>query len=138
VLTSFEDQSDAPLFDTTPLDFSFASLFRPNRFTGYDRIGDENRLTLGLTSRTIANQTGQELFRASVGQIYFFEDRRVQLSGDSVEGRCPILRRRRARRPDQRRLERTGKPAMESQRHRGTLGETGPAAEICAERRQRD
>jgi LPS-assembly protein len=85
VLTSFEDQSNAPLFDTTPLDFTFASLFRPNRFTGYDRIGDENRLTLGLTSRTIANQTGQELFRASVGQIYFFEDRRVQLTGDSVE-----------------------------------------------------
>jgi LPS-assembly protein len=85
VLTSFEDQSNAPLFDTTPLDFTFASLFRPNRFTGYDRIGDENRLTLGLTSRTIANQTGRELFRASVGQIYFFEDRRVQLTGDSVE-----------------------------------------------------
>lgn len=85
VLTSFEDQSNAPLFDTTPLDFTFASLFRPNRFTGYDRIGDENRLTLGLTSRTIANQSGQELFRASVGQIYFFEDRRVQLTGNSVE-----------------------------------------------------
>ncbi|RKT44572.1 LPS assembly protein LptD [Thiocapsa rosea] len=85
VLTSFENQSNAPLFDTTPLDFSFASLFRPNRFTGYDRIGDENRLTLGLTSRTIANQTGQELFRASVGQIYFFEDRRVQLTGNSIE-----------------------------------------------------
>lgn len=85
VLTSFEDQSAAPLFDTTPLDFSFASLFRPNRFTGYDRIGDENRLTLGLTSRTIANESGQELFRASVGQIYFFADRRVQLYGEPVE-----------------------------------------------------
>ncbi|EGV19847.1 LPS-assembly protein LptD [Thiocapsa marina] len=85
VLTSFEDQSNAPLFDTTELDFSFASLFRPNRFTGYDRIGDENRLTLGLTSRTIANQTGRELFRASLGQIYYFEDRRVQLSADTVE-----------------------------------------------------
>ncbi len=85
VLTSFEDQSAAPLFDTTPLDFSFASLFRPNRFTGFDRIGDENRLTLGLTSRTIANQSGQELFRASVGQIYFFADRRVQLYGQPVE-----------------------------------------------------
>jgi LPS-assembly protein len=84
VLTSFKDQSDAPLFDTTSLDFSFASLFRPNRFTGFDRIGDENRLTLGLTSRTIANQTGQELFRASVGQIYFFKDRRVQLADQPV------------------------------------------------------
>jgi LPS-assembly protein len=85
VVTSFQDQSDAPLFDTTPLDFSFASLFRPNRFTGYDRIGDENRLTLGLTSRTIANETGQEVLRASVGQIYFFDERRVQLYGQPIE-----------------------------------------------------
>ncbi len=85
VLTPYTDQSKTPLFDTTALDFSFASLFRPNRFTGYDRIGDENRLTLGLTSRTIANRSGDELFRASIGQIYYFSERRVQLSGDGVE-----------------------------------------------------
>ena len=85
VLTPYEDQSDTPRFDTTALDFSFASLFRPNRFTGYDRIGDANRLTLGLTSRTIANQSGQELFRASIGQVYYFEDRRVQLTGDAID-----------------------------------------------------
>ncbi|EXJ14310.1 LPS-assembly protein LptD [Imhoffiella purpurea] len=85
VLTPYEDQSDLPRFDTTALDFSFSSLFRPNRFTGYDRIGDENRLTLGLTSRTIANRSGQELFRASLGQIYYFDSRRVQLTGDDAE-----------------------------------------------------
>lgn len=84
VLTPFQDQSETPRFDTTVLNFSFASLFRPNRFTGYDRIGDENRLTLGLTSRTIANRTGDELFRASIGQVYYFDHRRVQLTGDSV------------------------------------------------------
>ena len=85
VLTSYADQSDNPRFDTTALDFSFASLFRANRFTGYDRIGDENRLTLGLTSRTIANQGGDELFRASLGQVYYFDKRRVQLTDSGVE-----------------------------------------------------
>jgi LPS-assembly protein len=85
VLTPYEDQSETPLFDTTGLDFSFASLFRSNRFTGYDRIGDENRLTLGLTSRTIANRSGDELFRASIGQVYYFDKRQVQLGADSVE-----------------------------------------------------
>jgi LPS-assembly protein len=85
VLTTFEDQSDAPLFDTSTLDFSFASLFRPNRFTGYDRVGDENRLTLGLTSRTLSNRDGNELLRASIGQIHYFAERRVQLRGQSVE-----------------------------------------------------
>jgi LPS-assembly protein len=81
VLTTYEDQSDTPLFDTTELDFSFASLFRPNRFTGYDRVGDENRLTLALTSRTLDSRDGRELFRASVGQIQYFREREVQLRG---------------------------------------------------------
>lgn len=85
LLTAYEDQSDTPRFDTTALDFSFASLFRANRFTGYDRIGDENRLTLGLTSRTIADDSGRELFRASIGQIYYFDSRRVRLYGDEAE-----------------------------------------------------
>jgi len=81
VFTTYADQSDNPRFDTTALDFSFASLFRPNRFTGYDRISDENRLTLGLTSRTIANRDGDELLRASLGQIHYLDARRVQLNG---------------------------------------------------------
>jgi len=81
VLTPYADQSDTPLFDTTLLTFSYASLFRPNRFTGYDRIGDENRLTIGLTSRTLGGADGREWFRASLGQILYFAPRRVQLSG---------------------------------------------------------
>jgi LPS-assembly protein len=78
--TPYQDQSDAPTFDTTPLDFSFASLFRDNRFTGRDRIGDANQLTLGLTSRTLDEGGGRELFSVSVGQVLFFEDRQVQIS----------------------------------------------------------
>jgi LPS-assembly protein len=85
VLTPYENQSDTPLFDTTVLTFSYASLFRPNRFTGYDRIGDENRLTVGLTSRTIGDKSGREWLRVSLGQVYFFDPRRVQLSGETVD-----------------------------------------------------
>jgi len=85
VLTGYEDQSQTPLFDTTLLDFSFASLFRPTRFTGYDRVGDENRLTVALTSRTIGSQDGRELFRVSVGQIYYFHTQRVQLVGENTD-----------------------------------------------------
>ena len=85
VLTSYEDQSDTPLFDTTTQNFGFPSLFRPNRFTGYDRLGDENRLTVALTSRTLGALDGSELFRASIGQVFFFKDRLVQLTGDTIE-----------------------------------------------------
>ncbi len=79
--TPYEDQSQLPLFDTAELDFSFASLFRENRFSGRDRIGDANQLALALTSRTLSDRSGRELFRASIGQILYFEDRRVQSVG---------------------------------------------------------
>ncbi|EIC20879.1 LPS-assembly protein LptD [Thiorhodovibrio frisius] len=79
--TPYEDQNETPVFDSSELNFSFSNLFRTNRFTGRDRIGDANQLTLGLTSRTIGNDSGEELFRASIGHIVFFEDRRVQIAG---------------------------------------------------------
>ena len=78
----FEDQSDAPIFDTSTPEFSVAQLFRDNRFIGGDRIGDTDQLTLALTSRIINTDTGDEFLRASIGQIFFFEDRRVSLSTD--------------------------------------------------------
>ncbi|OOZ37826.1 hypothetical protein BOW51_00685 [Solemya velesiana gill symbiont] len=79
--TPEEDQSSLPDFDTSEYDFSFASLFRENRFSGSDRVGDANQLTLALTSRQFSDESGEELFRASIGQIYYFRDREVQLSG---------------------------------------------------------
>ena len=79
--TAFEDQEDIPVFDSSELSFSYNSLFRPNRFTGRDRIGDTNQVTLGLTSRTLDSASGLELFRASLGQIFYLEDRNVQILG---------------------------------------------------------
>jgi len=78
----FEDQSDTPIFDTSIPEFSVAQLFRDNRFIGGDRIGDANQLTLALTSRILNANTGDEFLRASIGQIFFFDDRRVSLSTD--------------------------------------------------------
>ncbi len=77
----FEDQSNIPLFDTSIPDFSVAQLFRDNRFVGGDRIGDANQLTFALTSRILNPNTGSEFLRASIGQIYYFEDRKVSLNG---------------------------------------------------------
>lgn len=77
--TPYVDQSQTPVFDSSRLEFSYANMFRSNRFTGQDRIGDANQITAGLTSRTLDAGTGVELFRISVGQIYYFADRRVQI-----------------------------------------------------------
>ena len=76
--TPREDQTELPDFDSAELDFSFANLFRENRFSGADRVGDANQLTAALTSRNL-NPQGEELFRASIGQIFYFDDREVQL-----------------------------------------------------------
>ncbi len=79
----YADQSSLPLFDTSTPDFSIAQLFRDNRFIGGDRIGDANQLTLALSSRLLNPTTGNELMRASLGQILYFEDRRVNLLGNT-------------------------------------------------------
>lgn len=79
--TPYEDQSETPVFDSSELSFSFANLFRTNRFTGRDRIGDANQLTLGLSSRTLGRNSGEELFSASLGHVIYFADRRVQIDG---------------------------------------------------------
>lgn len=79
-----EDQSDLPDFDTADLDFSFANLFRENRFSGADKVGDANQLTTALTTRGLSTTTGEELFRASIGQIFYFRDRDVQLLSSGV------------------------------------------------------
>ena len=78
----YADQSEIPLFDTAAFDFNISQLFRENRFSGGDRIGDTEQLSLGLTTRFIDGSDGGERLRASVGQIVYFEDRRVTLDGE--------------------------------------------------------
>ncbi|WP_047303764.1 LPS-assembly protein LptD [Pseudomonas fluorescens] len=80
------DQEDIPVFDTSEYTFNYASLFRDNRFSGSDRVGDENKLSLGVTSRWIEDD-GFERQRISVGQALYFKDRKVQLPGIAFNDR---------------------------------------------------
>lgn len=79
----YRDQSNIPVFDTylPPLDMQ--RLFSDNRFSGPDRLGDANQLSLGLTSRFLNNDSGQQLVTLGLGQAFYFRDRRVTLPGDS-------------------------------------------------------
>ena len=81
-----KDQTEIPVFDTSENSFSYSSLFRDNRFSGSDRIGDENKLSFGLTSRWI-EENGFERQRASIGQAVYFKDREVQLPGVDAKTR---------------------------------------------------
>lgn len=75
-----EDQTDIPIFDTSETSFSYSSLWRENRFSGNDRIGDANQLSLGVTNRWIES-SGFERQRLSIGQAFYFADRKVQMPG---------------------------------------------------------
>lgn len=76
LFTSFEEQSNIGLYDSTPLLTNFNNLFRGQEFTGLDRINDNNQFTVGATSRLI-DTNNNEILVASVGQILYIQDSRL-------------------------------------------------------------
>ncbi len=75
------DQDEIPRFDSGRFDFTFRQMFRPDRFSGRDRIGDTNQMTLSLTSRILETGSGFERLRLAMGQVLYFKDRELQLNG---------------------------------------------------------
>jgi len=79
------NQDDFPNFDTGPVNLNnFNNMFREYRFYGADRVGDTNQITTGLTSRMLDSETGNEWMSASVGMIFFLQDRQVNLDPNQV------------------------------------------------------
>lgn len=83
----FRDQTDLPVFDTALPDLNLVELFRTNRYVGADRLGDANELAVGVTSRLLHADSGQQFITATIGQRYYFERPRVVLPGEPVETR---------------------------------------------------
>lgn len=83
--TPDRNHDDIPLFDSGQYEFSFAQLFRKDRFSGSDRVADANQLTAALSTRYLDQHSGRELFRASIGQIFYFEDLDVTLNNTEEE-----------------------------------------------------
>ncbi|MGB1092387.1 MAG: LPS-assembly protein LptD, partial [Oceanobacter sp.] len=71
-------QNDIPLFDTSYLTATYSSLFDENRFIGYDRLADQNKTSVGLTTRFL-QQDGEQNLSASIGKAYYQNDRKVTL-----------------------------------------------------------
>ncbi|MCY3751904.1 MAG: LPS assembly protein LptD [Gammaproteobacteria bacterium] len=72
-----EDQNDLPVFDSSVFNLDYNALFRENRFSGYDRIGDTNQVTLALGSRLVNRDTGKQLASLQVAQSFYLEDQDV-------------------------------------------------------------
>jgi LPS-assembly protein len=75
----YRDQNDIPRFDTGLPTLSYSQLFRPNRYSGGDRIADENALTYGLSWSLIDTQQGTMPLSLRVAQRYRFEDSETTL-----------------------------------------------------------
>jgi LPS-assembly protein len=88
-----EQQDDQPLFDTGEFTFGFSQLFNTNRFAGGDRQGDANQLSLAVSTRRFDGATGQALWSLGLGQIFYFDQQRVQLEEAPVmdEDLSPFL-----------------------------------------------
>jgi len=74
----FHQQNTIKTFDTALADFNYPQLFTENRFVGGDRFGDANQITFAVSSRYL-QQDGQEAFRATLGQRFYFNEERVGL-----------------------------------------------------------
>lgn len=83
----YHGQMAIPVYDSAYMIFNQDQLFRNNRFSGYDRIGDANQLSYALTTRWLSGTNGQERASLSVGQIHYFANRRVQLCYN-LSGNC--------------------------------------------------
>ena len=75
---SYADQDGLPQFDATELTFSYRQLFRDNRYAGLDRIGDANRLSMGVASRLL-DASGAEVLAARLGASVHLDDPQVGL-----------------------------------------------------------
>ena len=76
----YKDQSRIPLFDTALADFNYAQIFSENIFIGGDRIADANQLTMALTSRILSPTSGQEVLKATIGEVKYFKTQQVALN----------------------------------------------------------
>ncbi|MDG1693285.1 MAG: LPS assembly protein LptD [Porticoccaceae bacterium] len=94
VNSEFREQQSLPDFDTTQITPSYSQLFRENRFVGGDRISDDHRLSLGLSTSLVNKDSGYEKLRASIAQAIYFDDRKVSLS-NKIQHR-PTLERKKS------------------------------------------
>ncbi len=80
----YRDQSEIGIYDSTLMQDDYRGLFRARRFSGLDRIADANQVTVGA-STSIYSDSARELMRLSVGQIYYFDDSRVNLFDEASQ-----------------------------------------------------
>ncbi|MDB6095853.1 MAG: hypothetical protein JWM09_131 [Francisellaceae bacterium] len=83
----YKNQNDLPSFDTGISAFDFNQLYRDNRFSGLDRVGDAKQITLGMSSRLLSPE-GLERLRVEAGQIFYLKERKVSSCNPTINPFC--------------------------------------------------
>lgn len=91
VNTPYVDQSRLPNYDSGLYDFNFASIYLENAFAGHDKISDNDLLTMGLTTRFLDPNTGNQYARFGVAQRLRFAEQRVTGGAPAKAGLSDIL-----------------------------------------------
>ncbi len=74
----YVEQYDVPqLFDGSFNEFDINHLYRAERTGGRDRVGDVQKVTLGVTQRLLNDHSGREIASLAVAQEFYFSDRYV-------------------------------------------------------------
>lgn len=81
VYAPYTSQYLTPIFDSEVVDFDKDQLFSSRRFTGLDRIGDMNRVSIGFTD-SIFNKNGKNKITIDVGQIIRLKPEKLGLTED--------------------------------------------------------
>ena len=94
VNTPYRDQSLLPNYDTGMADFNFASIYLENAFVGNDKISDNKLLTMGVTTRFLDPDSGNQYARFGVAQRLRLDTQRVTLNSatsPAAEGLSDVL-----------------------------------------------
>jgi LPS-assembly protein len=78
------NQDNIPIFDAGENDLKY-NLFSENRFYGEDRLNDAKQITLSLSSSITDTASGNELLRGTIGQIFYLDDRSVNLNNSETQ-----------------------------------------------------
>jgi LPS-assembly protein len=92
VYVPYRNQSALPDYDSALADFNFTQIFTENRFSGSDRIGDANQITLAATSRILDQKSGAERLKFMMGERFSFTTPQVNLVAPATStGKSDIL-----------------------------------------------
>ncbi|WP_191601045.1 LPS-assembly protein LptD [Marinomonas algicola] len=79
----FKNQDNLPNFDTSEPVLLYDNAFSHKRFSGNDRVGDTEQVTLGLESY-VFDSNNQERWGFKLGQILYLADREIDVDGSST------------------------------------------------------